>query len=139
MVGKISEEIADMKALNSLLEDEQFDTYEVTSNMKISNISAIRLASCFNFRSGFLAGEGMFKLTGEEVMRKGESLICRVQSAQPNSHILLGKGFSNMSLFIEQSRKSQKKACEFTVKMFSKQLYGRMASTSSDRCSYGYW
>lgn len=139
MAAKISEEIADMKALNSLLEDEQFDTYEVTSNMKIASISAIRLAACFNFRSGFVAGEGMFRLTGEEVVRKGENLICRVQCAQPNSCIILGKGFASMSLFVEQSRKSQKKGCEFTVKMFSKQLYGRMASSSSDRCSYGNW
>lgn len=138
MVGKISEEIADMKALNSLLEDEGLDTYEVTNNMKISNISAIRIASCFNFRSGFIAGEGMFKLTGEEVMRKGESLICRVQCSQPNSQIILGKGLPNMSTFIEQSKKSQKKSCEFTVKMFNKQLYGRMSS-SSERCSYGNW
>lgn len=100
MVAKISDEIADMKALNSLLEDEQFDTYEVASNMKISNISAIRLASCFNFRSGFLAGEGMFKLSGEEVMRKGESLICRVQCAQSNSQIILGKGLPTISAFL---------------------------------------
>jgi hypothetical protein len=128
-----------MKALNSLLEDEQFDTYEVTSAMKISNFSAIRLAACLNFRSAFIAGEGFYKFNGEEVFRKNESLVCRIQTAQYNSHILFGKGFPNIHSFIESSKRSQKKGCEFCVKMFSKQLYGRMLNSNVERCSYGNW
>ena len=56
MAAKVSQDIADMKALNSLLEDEQLDTYEVASSMKIAQISAIRLSAIINLRSSFLAG-----------------------------------------------------------------------------------
>jgi hypothetical protein len=56
MAAKVSQDIADMKALNSLLEDEQLDTYEVASSMKIAQISAIRLSTIINIRSSFLAG-----------------------------------------------------------------------------------
>jgi hypothetical protein len=54
-VVKISEDIADIKALNSLLADEGFDTYEVTS-LKIDRISVLRIAVDSCFKGFFIAG-----------------------------------------------------------------------------------
>lgn len=68
--------------------------------MKINNISAIRFASILGFRSGFVASDGRFKLNGEEIYRKGASLICKIPAIQYNSHFLFGKGFSNIHTFI---------------------------------------
>jgi hypothetical protein len=128
-----------MKALNSLLEDEGFDTYEVTSAMKISTISVARLAENIKFKSPFVAGEGYFKFQGEELFRKDGKLICQIEGLQEHSSIILGKGFSNIHSFIDNSKKAKKKPCEFSVKMFSKQLYGRMINNCIDKCSYGNW
>jgi hypothetical protein len=65
-----------MKTLNSLLEDEQFDTFAITSAMNIGNISAIRLASDIQFVTPFVAGEGYFKFYGREIYRRDSNLIC---------------------------------------------------------------
>jgi hypothetical protein len=110
IAAKVSQDIADMKALNSLLEDEQFDTYEVASTMKIAQIAAIRLAATVNLRSPFLAGEGSFKLSGEEVLRRGQSLLVRVQGVQLGACVLLGKGLPSMAAFVEAVRKEQGQA-----------------------------
>jgi hypothetical protein len=59
-----------MKALNSLLDDEQFDNYAVTSSMSIANISIFRLMSNIHFATSFVAGEGYFKFKGQEIYRK---------------------------------------------------------------------
>lgn len=69
MTAKISEDVSDMKALNSLLADEGFDTYEVTS-LKIDHINALRIAIDTCFKGLFVAGEGYFKFAGEEVFRE---------------------------------------------------------------------
>jgi hypothetical protein len=141
MAAKLSQDIADMKALNSLLEDEQLDTYEVASTMRIAQITAIRLAVQLNFRSSFLAGEGCFRLNGEEVLRKGKAVVVRVQTTQLGGYLLLGKGVTSMGAFLEATRQgqSERRGCELAVRMFSKQLYGRMAGVSGDGCSYGNW
>lgn len=75
--------------------------------MKITQIAAIRLASAINFRSPFLAGEGSFRLSGEEVLRRGESLIVRVQGVQMGSQVLVGKGLSSMGAFVEAIKQAQ--------------------------------
>lgn len=106
MAAKVSQGIADMKALNSLLEDENLDTYEVASAMKITNISAIRLAATINLRSPFLAGEGCFRLSGEELMRRGESLLVRVQGVQLGAQVLIGRGLPSMGAFVEAARQA---------------------------------
>jgi hypothetical protein len=115
----------------------------VASSLKIAQIAAIRLAAAINFRSPFLAGEGLFRLSGEEVMRRGESLLVRVQGVQLGAQVLLGKGIASMGAFLEAVRQSQGqeklKPCEFAVRMFNKQLYGRIPGGNGDLCSYGNW
>lgn len=68
--------------------------------MKIANISAIRLASVLNLRSPFIAGEGCFRLSGEELLRRGDSLIMRVQCAQLGANMVVGKGLPSISAFV---------------------------------------
>lgn len=75
--------------------------------MKITQIAAIRIAAGINFRSPFLAGEGNFKLSGEEVLRRGESLMVRVQGVQLGAQIFFAKGMNSMGAFVEAAKQSQ--------------------------------
>ncbi len=104
LLAKISEDIKDTKALNSILEDEELDTYEVSS-VKIEHIEAIRLSLQLRFRCLFVAGEGYFKFQGEEVFRKEASLVCRVNCAEHKMFVLVGKGFAQMHNFLESAKK----------------------------------
>ncbi len=127
-----------MKALNSLLQDQHFDTYQAPSSLKIANISSLRIAQKVKFKTPFIAGEGYFKFAGQQIFRKNNSLICKLQAEQ-NISLLVGKGFLSVDCFVNSCKNKTRKACEFSVKMFNKQLYGRMINNNNKICSYGNW
>ncbi len=104
LLAKISEDLKDTKALNSILEDEELDTYEVSS-VKIEHISVIRISLLLRFRCLFVAGEGYYKFQGEEIYRKDATLVCRVNLAEHKMFFLAGKGFLNLQAFLESSKK----------------------------------
>jgi hypothetical protein len=56
MLAKINEEVADLKTLNSLLTDEEFDTYEGAAAVKMSGITAMRVGVDSPFKCPFLLG-----------------------------------------------------------------------------------
>ena len=72
----------------------------MASSLRITQITAIRLAAQLNFRSSFLAGEGSFRLNGEELLRTGKALVIRVQAAQLGGSLLLGKGLGSIGVFV---------------------------------------
>lgn len=136
LAAKISEEVSDMRALNSLLQDEEFDTYEASPAARIGNISALRMALQSAFRVPFLAGEGYFRVVGEEVARNEGAVVVRVGCERGNARLLFGQGFSSIKQFVAMTAGTGREGCEFSVKMFSKQLYGRVGSEWG---SYGNW
>jgi hypothetical protein len=100
LAAKISEEISDMRALNSLLQDEEFDTYEASPSAKIANISAFRMALQSPFKVPFIAGEGYFRLIGEEVVRSEGAVVVRVGCDGGNTRLLFGQGLSSIGQFV---------------------------------------
>lgn len=44
-----------------------------------------------------------------------------------------------MHSFVHEAKSITRKPCEFSVKMFNKQLYGRMVNNSLKLCSYANW
>jgi hypothetical protein len=105
MLTKISEEITDMKALNSILQDEDYDTYEVSPTIKFSKISALRLGIDTHFKVPFLAGDGYIKFNGEEILKSETQLITRIRCDKSNTKLLFGNGFPNVRSFIHNMKK----------------------------------
>jgi hypothetical protein len=94
--------------------------------LKISDITALRLALHTPFKSPFVAGDGYIKISGDEIYKTDTAVIYKAACLKDNTSLLFGKGFENCSSFIQFSRGEAKKKGYFSVKMFSKQLYGRL-------------
>lgn len=136
MLVKINEQIDSIATLNILLQDEALDTFEIHREMKIGEITLMRLMLNSAFRNSFVAGDGHFRFRGEETYRSGEGVVCRIECLRSNAGLIFGKGFADISSFLS-ARSGYNKSCDFSVKMFSKQLYGRLVSKEA-RCSGGY-
>jgi hypothetical protein len=94
-----------MKALNSILQDEDYDTYEVSPTIKFSKISALRLGIDTPFKVPFLAGDGFIKFNGEELLKSETQLIARIRCEKSNTKLLFGKGFPNVRSFLQNMKK----------------------------------
>jgi hypothetical protein len=53
--------------------------------------------------------------------------------------LFFGRGFSKSGRFVSCLKKESKKACNFSLKMFNKQLYGRLPVADSREGCYGNW
>jgi hypothetical protein len=52
--------------------------------------------------------------------------------------VYFGKGFANISKFLQGTHSQGSKTSSFDVKMFNKELYGRLPIQGDEGC-YGNW
>jgi hypothetical protein len=114
------------------------DTYEVSKDTSITNIKALRLNIASPFKVPFIVAENHLKFQGSLITKTEKTTVCMLSCASFNIRTFFGKGFESIKDFASSLKTDKTENCEFSVKMFSKQLYGRMPSHLSEG-SYGYW
>lgn len=88
-----------METLNSLLEDEDLDTYEVNEKINISDIKALRLHLNTPFKCPFISVDGSLKFQGSLIHKANDQTICLLACTNFNTRVYFGKGFLSIKDF----------------------------------------
>lgn len=98
--------------------------------MKVTNIALLRLYFNSALKSSFIASEGYMRLIGLLLYEKDEECLIAVSTTKNNGVMYFSKNMSFESI-IEKSKTASNNKVVFSVKMFTKKLYGKLVGFPS--------
>ena len=98
--------------------------------MKVSNIALLRLYFNSALKSSFITNEGYIRLIGNLLHEKERECLIAVSTTKNNGAMYFSKNMSFESI-IEKSKANSSNKVVFSVKMFTKKLYGKLVGFPS--------